>query len=108
MAQSNTKDQLNDENAAKGSIAPTLYTLENAVSSAHFDQKRLVAGYTYYLGLFDSFIHRASGKYNFINDEMLSLDRNQLKEEMSNILNLRESAEEWFRRCGEVAVRKFF
>ena len=68
MANNNTKDQLNDEKASKGSHAPTLYTLENTVSSQHLEKKRLISGYQYYLGLFDSFIHRSSGKYNFIND----------------------------------------
>jgi hypothetical protein len=42
--------------------------MENTVSKEHLDKKSLIAAYQYYLGLFDSFIHRASGKYNFIND----------------------------------------
>lgn len=68
MAHNNTKDYLNDEFTTKGNQTPSLYVMENAVSKDHLDKKSLIAAYQYYLGLFDSFIHRASGKYNFIND----------------------------------------
>jgi hypothetical protein len=68
MAHNNTKDYLNDELTTKGNQTPSLYVMENTVSKEHLDKKSLIAAYQYYLGLFDSFIHRASGKYNFIND----------------------------------------
>jgi len=77
MANNNAKDKLNDE--SKGSIAPNLYLYENNVGDEHLEKKRLVSGYEYYLSLFDSFIHRASGKFNFINDHILSLDSKLLK-----------------------------
>lgn len=64
----------------KGSHASTIYSLENNIAYEHLEKKRLVAGYQYYLGLFDSFIHRAGGKYNFINDQILALDTQKLKE----------------------------
>jgi hypothetical protein len=38
-----------------------------------------VAGYHYYLALFDSFIQRASGKYNFVCDEINALDPKKIK-----------------------------
>jgi len=82
--------------------------LENTVSNEHLEKKRLVSGYQYYLGLFDSFIHRASGKYNFINDEILSNDPKALKAQMSNIINLKETPKEWFARATELAIRNFF
>ena len=107
MANNNTKDQLNNEDASKGNVGSTLYTMENAVSSEHLEKKRLVAGYQYYLALFDSFIQRASGKYNFINDKIISLDPKKLKSELSDVLNLKETPKEWFERCAEVAVRTF-
>lgn len=82
--------------------------MENTVSNEHLEKKRLVSGYQYYLGLFDSFIHRASGKYNFINDEILSNDPKALKAQMSNIINLKETPKEWFTRATELAIRNFF
>lgn len=82
--------------------------MENTVSNEHLEKKRLVSGYQYYLGLFDSFIHRASGKYNFINDEILSNDPKALKAQMSNIINLKETPQEWFARATELAIRNFF
>lgn len=82
--------------------------MENTVSNEHLEKKRLVSGYQYYLGLFDSFIHRASGKYNFINDEILSNDPKALKAQMSNIINLKETPKEWFARATELAIRNFF
>lgn len=82
--------------------------MENTVSNEHLEKKRLVSGYQYYLGLFDSFIHRASGKYNFINDEILSNDPKALKAQMSNIINLKETPKEWFTRATELGIRNFF
>lgn len=94
MANNNAKDILNDE--SKGSIASQLYLYENNVSDEHLEKKRLIDGYQYYLGLFDSFIHRASGKYNFVNDHILSLNSKLLKGEMQKIINLKETPQQWF------------
>lgn len=38
------------------------------MSTDNLNKKQFISGYQYYLGLFDSFIQRASGKYSFVND----------------------------------------
>ena len=67
-----------------------------------------MAGYHYYLALFDAFIQRASGKYNFVCDEINGLDPKKIKEELASVINMKESPKEWFERCAEVAVKNFF
>ena len=74
MANSNVKEVINPDDNQKTNNAPTLYTIENAVDGPHLNKKTLVSGYQYYLSLFDSFIQRASGKYNFVNDETLFMN----------------------------------
>jgi hypothetical protein len=74
MANANVKYAYNPDFNLKTNNTPTLYTFENSVDAPHLKKKTMVSGFQYYLALFDSFIQRASGKYNFVNDETLSMN----------------------------------